>query len=142
MVQAAELVAAAGRVVQLGLCRDEVTFPGSIFVRKKNSTGSARGCTQDGPAGDCADASGAVDPRPLITHRMSLDQAEEAFKLMAEKPGEVTKIVLSLSFRQSPLATVSPLRPRRFGSTGVWGAALREPSARVEASLRDVGGRL
>lgn len=40
---------------------------------------------------------GRVDPVPLITHRFQgLDQAETAFRLMAEKPPELVKAVVSL----------------------------------------------
>ena len=92
--QAAEVVAASGRVVQLGLCRDEVCFPGSVFVRKELDWLGSRLHTGTVPQAVALIASGAVDPRPLISHRMRLEETGAALRLMAERPQEVTKIVL------------------------------------------------
>ena len=39
-------------------------------------------------------AAGSVDPRPLITHRFTLEEAGAALSLLDRSPGEVGKVVL------------------------------------------------
>jgi len=94
VLQAVELVAAAGRVVQVGLCSAPLTFPGNIFLKKElDFLGSRLHCGTV-PQAVKLIASGAINPEPLITHRMALEEAEQGLRLMAERPEEVVKIVL------------------------------------------------
>jgi L-gulonate 5-dehydrogenase len=94
VAQAGELVAAAGRVVQLGLCSEPICFPGNLFVKKELDWLGSRLHGGTVPEAVRLLATGAIEPLPLITHRMRLDQVEEAFRLMGEHPDEVVKIVL------------------------------------------------
>jgi threonine dehydrogenase-like Zn-dependent dehydrogenase len=97
--QALDLVAASGRVVLLGLCRDEVTIPGSVMVRKELDFLGSRLHGGTFPQALNLIATSAVDPRPLITHRLPLDRTEEALKLMAEHPGDIVKATLNAERR-------------------------------------------
>ena len=94
IAQALDLVAASGRVVLLGLCSDEVTIPGAVMVRKELDFLGSRLHGGTMPQALELLASGAVDPLPLVTHRVSLDEAEGALKLMGEKPGEIMKALV------------------------------------------------
>ena len=94
VAQAGELVAAAGRVVQLGLCSEPICFPGNLFVKKELDWLGSRLHGGTIPVAVRLLAAGTIRPLPLITHRMRLDQAEAALQLMAQRPEEVVKVVL------------------------------------------------
>jgi threonine dehydrogenase-like Zn-dependent dehydrogenase len=94
LLQATELVAAAGRVVQVGLCSAPITFPGNIFLKKELDLLGSRLHGGTIPQAVRLIASGAINPERLITHRLGLEEAEEGLRLMAERPEEVVKIVL------------------------------------------------
>jgi len=93
---ALELVAASGRVVLAGLVADEVSFPGSTFVKKELDVLGSRLHGGTIPQTIALLASGAVDPTPLITHRTELAGVEDGLKLMAERPDQVLKILVRL----------------------------------------------
>jgi L-gulonate 5-dehydrogenase len=94
VAQAGELVAAAGRVVQIGLCSEPICFPGNLFVKKELDWLGSRLHGGTLPEAVRLLAEDIINPLPLITHRMRLAQAEEALRLMAERPEEVVKVVL------------------------------------------------
>jgi L-gulonate 5-dehydrogenase len=94
VAQAGELVAPAGRVVQLGLCSDPICFPGNLFVKKELEWLGSRLHGGTLPEAVRLLAEDVIAPLPLITHRMGLKQAETALRLMAERPDEALKVVL------------------------------------------------
>lgn len=96
VLQALELVAASGRVVMLGLCRDDVPLPGALMVRKELDFLGSR--LHGGTVPEAVDliASGAIDPTPMITHRFTLDEAEAGLKLMAAQPDAIVKGIVQL----------------------------------------------
>jgi L-gulonate 5-dehydrogenase len=94
IAQALDLVAASGRVVLLGLCSAEVTIPGAVMVRKELDFIGSRLHGGTMPQALELLASGSVDPLPLVTHRIALDEAESALRLMGERPGEIMKALV------------------------------------------------
>lgn len=91
---AAELVAPAGRVVQLGLCSQPICFPGNIFVKKEMDWLGSRLHGGTMPQAIRLLAAGAIHPQPLITHRLPLAALPQALQLLAKKPQEAIKIIL------------------------------------------------
>lgn len=92
--QAVELVAAAGRVVQLGLCSQPLRFAGNILVKKELDLLGSRLHGGTLPQAVALLETGRVQPQRLITHELSLDQALRGLRLMSELPDEVVKVVL------------------------------------------------
>lgn len=92
--QAVELVAASGRVVQLGLCSAPLSFAGNAFVKKELDLLGSRLHGGTMPEAVRLLADGNVQPQRLITHELSLGQALTGLRLMAEHPDEVVKVVL------------------------------------------------
>jgi len=90
-----DMVCAAGRVVILGLCTDEVPLPGSVFVRKELDVLGSR--LHGGSLAEVVGllAEGTVDPRPLLSAEYPLADGVEAFEAAgARGPGPSIKTVL------------------------------------------------
>lgn len=94
VAQAAELVAPAGRVVQLGLCSQPICFPGNIFVKKEMDWLGSRLHGGTMPEAIRLLAAGTINPQPLITHRLPLAALPQALPLLAKQPQEAIKIIL------------------------------------------------
>lgn len=94
--QALDLAVAGGRVVLVGLISDDISFPGSIMVRKELDF---RGCRLHGgtvPAAVRLVAEGKADVASLITHRLGLPETEAALRSMAESPDDILKAVVTI----------------------------------------------
>ncbi|KAK9456230.1 chaperonin 10-like protein [Dipodascopsis uninucleata] len=90
---AIHVLAQGGTYVQAGMGAPEIQFPITEFTVKELT---AKGSFRYGP-GDYGlsvelIASGKVDVKKLITHRVAFDQAEDAFKLV--KAGQGVKILI------------------------------------------------
>lgn len=96
LVQALDLVVAGGRAVLLGLISDEVTFPGSLMVKKELDFLGSRLHGGTLPQALRLIAEGTADVAPLITHRAGLPQAEEMLRLMAGT-GHVLKPIVTVA---------------------------------------------
>jgi threonine dehydrogenase-like Zn-dependent dehydrogenase len=90
-----EMVASAGRAVQVGMSGDEVTFRLGILTEKElDLLGvSCCGATEFGQAVAVVERNVEVLER-LISHRFDLSQAPEALRFAMENPTEVMKVVI------------------------------------------------
>jgi L-gulonate 5-dehydrogenase len=91
---ATEVVAAGGRVVQLGLCAEPLSFAGNVFVKKELDLLGSRLHGGTLPEAILLLEMGRISPTRLITHELRLGQALTGLRLMAEHPDEVVKVVL------------------------------------------------
>jgi threonine dehydrogenase-like Zn-dependent dehydrogenase len=90
-----DMVASAGRAVQVGMSGEEVTFRlGSLTEKELDVLGVS--CCGGGEFGEAV----AVVERnaqllaPLISHRFALDQAPEAIRFAIENPTDVMKVII------------------------------------------------
>ena len=90
-----DMVASAGRAVQVGMSGEEVTFRlGSLTEKELDLLGVS--CCG---AGDFGEAVAVVERNtpllaPLISHRFALDQAPEAIRFAIENPTDVMKVII------------------------------------------------
>jgi threonine dehydrogenase-like Zn-dependent dehydrogenase len=90
-----DMVASAGRAVQVGMSTDEATIRIGSLTEKELDLLGASCCT--GP--DFAEAVGVVERNAdalarLISHEFALDQAPEAMRFAMSNPTEVMKVVI------------------------------------------------
>jgi threonine dehydrogenase-like Zn-dependent dehydrogenase len=95
LAQAVGMVKARGLVVVVGsFGHDRATIPIVNFKFAEKELKGSQGAPEGyGPALDLV-ASGRVDVRPLITHRLPLERAEHGLLLMDRKAEDVLKVVL------------------------------------------------
>ncbi|UCH34766.1 MAG: zinc-binding alcohol dehydrogenase family protein [Armatimonadota bacterium] len=92
--EALELVAAAGRVILLGLIREPIPIaPWTLIQRELDLLGS-RMTTGAIPEALHMIADGAVQPQPMVTHHFPLDRADDALELAARAPNGVEKVIV------------------------------------------------
>ena len=85
---ALELARPGARIVLTGIpAGDETTFSASTARRKGLTLVLVRRMKEVYPRAIRLAAAGAVDLRPLVTHRFSLEQADEAFAVAAARDG-------------------------------------------------------
>jgi len=92
---ALDYVSFAGRVVIVGITREEVPFPVPLLVRKELDVVASRNSREQFPRVVSLIESGQIDPAPLISHDLPFERLAEAFAMIAERPNEVRKVVLS-----------------------------------------------
>ena len=93
-----DLVAYGGRIAVLGLCKAPVTFHRShLFIQKEVDFVGSRNSRDAFPEVMELVESGQVDLRPLVTHEFPLEEAREAFALLANHPDEVGKCLLRVA---------------------------------------------
>lgn len=93
-----------GRIVLLGNPSDDVTIPAELISRLMrrevqifgtwNSDYAAHGEDDDWHRSLAAMASGVIDVKPLITHRVPLDQAWDALCMMKERAHFYCKVLI------------------------------------------------
>lgn len=90
-----DMVASAGRAVQVGMSGDEVTIRlGSLTEKELDLLGvSCCGAEEFGEAVAVVERNTPV-LAPLISHRFGLDQAPEALRFAIDNPTEVMKVVI------------------------------------------------
>jgi threonine dehydrogenase-like Zn-dependent dehydrogenase len=90
-----DMVASAGRAVQVGMSGEEVTLRiGSLTEKELDLLGvSCCGAAEFGQAVAVVERHTGVLER-LISHRFALDQAPEALRFAMENPTEVMKVVI------------------------------------------------
>ena len=91
---AIESVSAAGRVVLLGLGQKPVSFVPAALIRKEMDIRTSRMSARRFPEALRLVAAEHLPLARLITHRMLLASAADAFDLLARRPDEACKIVL------------------------------------------------
>lgn len=91
-----DLVAAAGRVVVLGITTEKVTFAARVFVQKEIDFRGSRLNADLFPEVIHLLASGNVDPRPMVSHRLPFSDLATAFDLAETKPDQTLKILIDL----------------------------------------------
>ena len=92
---AVELVSSAGRVVQVGMSGDEVTFRlGSFTEKELDFLGVA--CCGTGEFGEAVDLVERNADRlaPLVSHEFALAEAPDALRFAMEHPADVMKVVI------------------------------------------------
>ncbi len=90
-----EMVASAGRAVQIGMSGDEVTFRlGSLTEKELDLLGVS--CCGGGEFGEAVRVveRNASLLEPLITHRFPLERAPDALRFAMSNPNEVMKVVV------------------------------------------------
>jgi threonine dehydrogenase-like Zn-dependent dehydrogenase len=90
-----DMVASAGRAVQVGMSGDEITFRLGTLTEKELDLLGVSCCG----AGEFGEAVAVVERNaallaPLISHRFALDQAPEAIRFAIENPTDVMKVVI------------------------------------------------
>ena len=91
---AIEVVSAAGRVVILGLASKPVALTPAVLIRKELDIRASRMNSRRFPEAIALAASLGEHLGKMITHRMPLTSAPEAFELLAAHPESACKIVL------------------------------------------------
>jgi 2-desacetyl-2-hydroxyethyl bacteriochlorophyllide A dehydrogenase len=91
---AAEMAAPAGRVVILGLCREDVALPGAMFVRKELEVIGSRLHRNTVQQVVALLAEGALDPGRLLTDIRPLADFQSALDDLRNRPSEFVKIAL------------------------------------------------
>jgi len=92
---AVELVSSAGRVVQVGMSGDEVTFRlGSFTEKELDFLGVA--CCGSGEFAEAVDLveRNAARLAPLVSHEFALAEAPDALRFAMEHPTDVMKVVV------------------------------------------------
>jgi L-iditol 2-dehydrogenase len=93
--QAMEIARPGGTVVLVGIpFEDSVTFSHSVARRKGLTILMSRRMKNTYPRAIALVESGKVDVESLITHRFSLADTPEAFRMNAKYEGEVVKIIV------------------------------------------------
>jgi threonine dehydrogenase-like Zn-dependent dehydrogenase len=90
-----DMVASAGRAVQVGMSTDEVSLRIGSLTEKELDVLGASCCD----TGDFAEAVGVVERNSeavarLVSHEFTLDQAPEAMRFALSNPTEVMKVVI------------------------------------------------
>ena len=90
-----EMVASAGRAVQVGMSNDIVGLRVGLLTEKELDVLGVSCCG----AGEFGEAVAVVERNtpllaPLISHRFALDQAPEAIRFAIENPTDVMKVVI------------------------------------------------
>jgi threonine dehydrogenase-like Zn-dependent dehydrogenase len=94
---AARLARRGGRVVLTGIPGDDVaaTLPVGLLVTKQLTVATVFGAPSSAwRAAVRAFNTGVLDPAPLITHELTLDDYGDALALLAERRPDVGKILL------------------------------------------------
>lgn len=94
--QSIELAAPAGRVVILGLSRKPIELTTQMFIGTELEVVGSRLNTNNFPQAVKILEEQGEDLEPLITHRMMLEDIEEALFLMESSPEDVLKIMLEV----------------------------------------------
>lgn len=94
--QALELVAPCGRIGCVGWVKGDVPLEARLIVLKEVTILGSRNATDELAAVVAMFESGRVDPRALVTHRVSLDEAPGMLARWADSPRDVGKVLVSV----------------------------------------------
>lgn len=94
---ALELVAPCGRIGCVGWLKGEVPLEARLIVLKEVAILGSRNATDELAAVVAMFESGTVDPRALVTHRVSLEAAPAMLAEWAAAPQAVGKILVSVT---------------------------------------------
>ncbi|NLT42922.1 MAG: zinc-binding alcohol dehydrogenase family protein [Anaerolineae bacterium] len=92
---ALDYVSPAGRVVIVGITTEEVPFPIPMLVRKEMDIIASRNSREQFRRVVPLVESGAIDPRPLVSHRLPLDEFQAALDLIRTEPHRTRKVLLT-----------------------------------------------
>ena len=93
---ALDYVSPAGRVVIVGITTADVPFPIPLVVRKEMDIIASRNSREQFRRVVPLVEAGLIDPRPLVSHRLPLEDLESAFELIRTEPGSVRKVLTHL----------------------------------------------
>lgn len=88
-------VSPAGRVVIVGITTEDVPFPIPMLVRKEMDIIASRNSREQFRRVVPLVESGAIDPRPLVSHRLPLEDLEAAIDLIRTQPHSTRKVLLT-----------------------------------------------
>ncbi len=94
---ALDLVAPCGRIGCIGWLKGDVPLEARLIVLKEVDIRGSRNATDELSAVVAMFESGRVDPRPLVTHRVALDEVPAMFERWAAAPAAVGKILVAVS---------------------------------------------
>lgn len=94
--EAAEMVRSAGRVVVLGQGNEPEAVFWRQFVWKEATITASRVTRGEFPRTLSLLEKGKLDPAPLITHEVPLDNAADAFAMIADGKEEAVKVLLKI----------------------------------------------
>lgn len=89
-------VAPSGRIVIVGVGRDVVCFPQQVFNKKEIDFLGSRNSKGMFAKLIPLVSSGKLTMKPLVTHRITLEEVPEMFQLMDSNPGGVMKVLVTL----------------------------------------------
>jgi len=93
---ALDLVAPCGRIGCIGWLKGDVPLDARLIVLKEVDIRGSRNATDELAAVVAMFESGRVDPRPLITHRVAIDEVPAMFEQWAARPATVGKILVAV----------------------------------------------
>ena len=94
MLEGLSLLAEAGTYVNLAVHDVQLSLNASVFGSERTVTTSANAYCRDEREARQLISSGAVDLRPMITHRFSLQDFQQAFDLLLRVPRQADRVVL------------------------------------------------
>ena len=94
---ALDVVAPCGRIGCIGWLKGDVPLEARLIVLKEVDIRGSRNATDELSAVVAMFESGRIDPRPLVTHRVSLDEVPAMFERWAAAPAAVGKILVAVS---------------------------------------------
>jgi len=96
-LQTVELVRKAGRIILIGICREDViNFDFGMARRKEVTIKSVRRYRHVFPRAISLLASGTFDVKPIITHQFDIERINEAFELVHDCKDGVVKAVIRI----------------------------------------------
>lgn len=96
MQEALPLLAAAGTYVNLAVHDTQFAFNAMALGSERTMTTTSNAFYRDEREAHDLIASGAVDVKPMITHRFPLAEFESAFALLLREPKEAYKVVFEM----------------------------------------------
>ena len=134
-MRAFDYVAAGGRLVYVGLTLEPLTINDVELHRREITLLASRNATPaDFERVIAAVRGGHVDPRPWITHRLSLETLPRGVRGRARRPGAHQGHRDALSARSGPTRASSSPSPGIPAPARAWSRSC--PSSAVEAQMR------
>lgn len=97
LVQALNVTKKGGKITLLGISEiPQAMLPVNLFVQREITLSGSQGYNWDFPDSLKLLASGSIDLKPLITHRLPLERLSEGFEILSDAESEAIKVVIEL----------------------------------------------
>ena len=97
LIQALQVLKRGGNATMLGIFeKPEINFPINIFVQREISLYGSQGYSWDFQDGLRLLAMGSIDLKPLITHKIPLENLQEGFDILLSPHNESIKVVVQM----------------------------------------------